>query len=100
LVAERLKMMSAPWRHRCELGGGPEVFADLDAEERAVDVEEEVGSNWNVALSAEGAGAWQTDGGGGEPAGLVEFVVVGNVCLGNDAQDVSLLQYDGHVEQV
>ena len=80
---------------------GPEVFADLDAEHAVRHVgrlEEQVGAEGDL-LAEEFDFGDRGDPGGGEPALLVEFPGVGEVGLGDDAEDLAAGDRDGHVEQ-
>jgi len=77
--------------------GRPEVFADFDAEFRAVDLERETGAEVGL-LSGDGDAFLLRDSGARrEPAVFVKLRVVGDVGLGHDAEHASLREDYGAV---
>ena len=81
--------------------GNPQVLAELDGGERLSDAEELARAEQDLVLAGEADA--RTGGGehprGGEPARLVEFVVAGEVGLGDDAENAPGAQGDGAVEE-
>ena len=105
LLADRLSSTVAPAQglERAGRDRHPEVLADLDADDQALDVVgvEEAGrcrrgrgspSRTTVAAARRG--------GGGEPAALVELLVIGDERFGHDAEHLAAVQHGGAVEEL
>ncbi len=110
LLAERLSRIVAP-AIACKAAGRyghPEVLADLDAHEQRCRFQVGLlrpsasnrrsipnGTRWPPSSISAG----RLRRGRAEPAALVEFLVIGDVLLGDDAPDRAIADHDSAVEQ-
>ena len=86
--------------------GHPKVFAYLNAQRSALEVEEQVFAEADTLLCAFAFAVGHRElhptavghfGSRGKPSGLVELVVVGQIYLGHNADDDAVAQQDGAV---
>ena len=81
----------------------PQVLADLDADDQALDVgggEEAVGAERDGCAVEARPRRLRAVAAGGEPAALVELLVIGDERLGHEAEHPAAVQHGGAVEDL